>query len=144
MALENFDAIDRGVRILRAVPEPGWAAIESAVIAATRATPRGGWPIDVDDPEPGVEGTLRVTDLVLGTAVSKALAHDEDYAVIDIATEIDGTSLRGLTVRLSGRYLAELPAALDRVTTRCRKVVSEIIGARPDLRIDVIVEDVHR
>jgi hypothetical protein len=146
MAIGDYDAIDRAARLLRVQPEPGWHAIENTVISAVRATPRSGWPLDVDepDPSPAATGRLQVSDLVLGTLVSRALADDDSYVVLDVDVHSNDAELTGVSVELSGRYLTDLPAAVERVTARCDAVIARVIGARPGVRIDVTVSDVHR
>lgn len=146
MAIGDYDAIDRAARLLRVQPEPGWRAIENTVIAAVHATPRAGWPLDVDDPRPGAvtAGRLHVSDLVLGTLISRELSDDESYAVLDVDVRSSDAALVGVSIELSGRYLTDLPAAIDRVTARCSAVIARVIGARPAVTVDVAVTDVHR
>jgi hypothetical protein len=144
MAVGDFDLIGRGARILQTEPEPGWDAIARRVIAAVRAAPRGGWPLDIDDPQPGTApGRLRISDLVLGTALSRALAGDPDYAVTDIEIHAESAALQDITVHISGRYRADLHVASDRVAAVCEGVITELVGARPGLPIQVVVDDVH-
>jgi hypothetical protein len=145
MAIGDYDAIDRGARVLRLLPEPGWQAIEDDVIAAVRMTPRGGWPLLVEDPLPGTAaGILRVSELVLGTLLSRALADDPDYGVTDIRIESEESTLQTISIDLSGRYLADLQAAVERVRSRCEGVVAEVIGDTPGVAIRVTVTDIHR
>jgi hypothetical protein len=145
MAIGDYDAIDRAARVLRVLPEPGWHAIEDDVISAVRLTPRGGWPLLVEDPAPGGSlGTLRVSELVLGTLLSRALADDPDYAVTDIRIASEESALHSVSVELSGRYLADLPAAVERAQTRCEEVIADVIGDMPGVSIEVTVTDVHR
>jgi hypothetical protein len=145
MAIGDYDAIDRAARVLRVLPEPGWHAIEDDVISAVRLTPRGGWPLLVEDPSPGGSlGTLRVSELVLGTLLSRALTDDPDYAVTDIRIGFEESALHSVSVELSGRYLADLPAAVERAQARCEEVIADVIGDMPGVSIEVTVTDVHR
>lgn len=145
MAIGDYDAIDRAARVLRVLPEPGWHAIEDDVIAAVRLTPRGGWPLLVDDPLPGTAaGVLRVSEIVLGALLSRALAGDPDYGVTDIRIDSEESVLQSISIELSGRYLAGLPAAVERARARCEKVVADVIGATAGPSINVTVTDVHR
>jgi len=145
MAVGDYDAIDRAARVLRVLPEPGWRAIEDDVIAAVRRTPRGGWPLLVEDPSPGTaEGILRVSELVLGALLSRALADDPDYRVTDIRIGSEEAVLHSISIELSGRYLADLPAAVERARALCEDVVADVIGDIPGLSIDVSATDVHR
>jgi hypothetical protein len=145
MAIGDHSAIDRAVRVLRAQPEPGWHAIEDDVIAAVRATPRGGWPLLVVDPRPGTAvGTLYVSDLALGTLLSRALAGDPDYGVTDIRIQSQSETLQSISVDLSGRYQADLLAAVARAKARCESVVADVVGDMPEVTIAVTVTDVHR
>lgn len=145
MAIGDYDAIDRAARVLRVEPEPGWRAIEDDVIAAVRSTPRGGWPLLVEDPRPGTAvGVLHVSDLVLGALLSRALAGDPDYAVTDIDIQSEGTALQRVSVSLSGRYLADLPTAVARAEARCEQVIADVIGDMPGVSVTISVTDVHR
>jgi hypothetical protein len=145
MAMNDYDAVDRAARLLRVVPEPGWQAIEDGVIAAVRATPRGGWPLLVDDPRPGTAaGVLRVSELVLGALLSRALAHDPDARVTDIRIESQAAVLQSISVELSGRYRADLAVAVDRARAVCEEVVTEVIGDAAGVSIHAAVTDIHR
>lgn len=144
MAMRDYDALNRGARILRAQRETGWYAIEERVIAAVRSTPRGGWPLDVDDPSSGgAPGRIRVSDRVLKTLLSRALADDSDYVVTHVGVDSDDGVIQRISIELNGRYMAQLPAAIQRVIGRCRAVVADVIGDRPDLAVDVAISDVH-
>jgi len=144
MAIGDYELTGRAARILREVPEPGWRAVERRVIAAVRATPRGGWPLDVEDPNPGALGTIRVSDLVLSTLLSRELAGDPDYVVTGIDVTSEGSVLLGISIQLSGRYLSELPSVTDRITGRCEAVLANVLGRTADVAITVTVIDVHR
>ncbi len=145
MAIGDYDAISRAAQLMRTQPESGWRAIEDDVIAAVGSTTRGGWPLDVDDPRPGTaRGALRVTDLVVGALLSRALRGDPDYVVTGIDVESEGSALQGISIQISGRYLSYLPDVQARVTDRCRAVVSQVVGVRSDLPISVAIGDVHR
>lgn len=144
MAIGDYDAIDRAARRLRDEPEPGWAAIEQTVVAAVRATPRAGWPIDVDDPQPGVPGRLRVSDLAVSAHLSRALAGDPDFVVTDIAVVSEGSVLQAVSVTLSGRYQSDLVAAAHRARRAVDTVLADTVGPRPDAAVSVSVRDVHR
>lgn len=135
----------RARQILRAVPEPGWEAIESSVVAAVRATPRGGWPLDVDDPDPATtSGVLRVSDLALGAALGRALRGDPDYVVTHIEHPSDDGVLQRVSIFISGRYGADLTAAAGRVRRRAAAVVADVLGPSRVPEVEVEVTDVHR
>lgn len=139
------DVTIRAARALQAQPEPGWHQIRDAVIASVRSTPRGGWPLLVEDPRPGTAaGIMRVSGLVLGALLSRALADDPDYAVTGIDVAVEDSLLQGISVELSARYPAELPPVISRVRARCHAVVAEVIGAAAGVPIHVTVSDVHR
>jgi hypothetical protein len=145
MAIGDLDAVDRAAHLMRAQPEPGWHAIEDAVVTAIRSTPRGGWPLLVEDPQPGsAPGTLLVSDVVLGARLSRALSGDPDYAVTDIEIRSEGTALQGVSIRLSGRYLADLRSAAARAQARCKAVIADVVGNTTGIAINVAVDDVHR
>lgn len=135
---------NRAACALQAQPEPGWFQIRDAVIDAVRSTLRGGRPILVEDPRPGSDaGILRVSGLVLGALLSRALAEDPDYAVTDIELTVDDDRLHSISIDLSARYLAEFSPVVNRVRARCHAVVAGAIGASTDVPIHLHVRDVH-
>jgi hypothetical protein len=148
MAVGDYDLggpLARARRVLREAPEPGWEAIEECVLAAVRNTPRGGWPLTVVDPDPSPPpGTIVVSDLALKASVARELRDDADYAVGAIEVAVDGTSLLGMRVELTGRYGADLNAAARRALASCARVVDEVIGEVETIPIEVVVTDVHR
>ena len=144
MAIGDYDVLAHASQVLRDAPETGWAALEKRVIDAVRATPRGGWPIEVVDPSPGsAPGTIRVSDLVLKATIARALHRDSDIALTAIAADIDDEELRAVRIEVSGRYGTALPAAADRVRDTARAVVADLTG-RDDVDVSVTVVDVHR
>lgn len=139
------DALNDARRLLRAAPEPGWDALEPRVMAAVRATPRGGWPLDVDDPDPdAAPGVIKVSDLVLGAALGRALREDSGFDVIDLVIDSGEGALRGISVQIAGRYGADLMAAADRVRAIAVEVVTEVLGSSFEFSVDVRVSDVRR
>lgn len=145
MTGNDNDVAIRAAHALQAQPEPGWYQIRDAVIASIRSTPRGGWPLLVEDPRPGTAaGIMRVSGLVLGALLSRALADDPDYAVTDIDMTVEDSLLQGISLEISARYPAELPPVISRVRARCDAVVAEVIGATAPVPIHVTVSDVHR
>jgi hypothetical protein len=145
MAIGDYDALTRAAGVLRSHRESGWDAIEDTVISVVRSTPRGSWPLKVDDPQPySAPGELRVSELVLGAKLSRALAGDPDYALLDIDVASTDAALQRISVSVSGRYLADLRAAAERITARCDAVIHEVIGERPGVALDVDIIDVHR
>lgn len=141
----QYELVNRAARILRVVPEPGWHAIERDVVAAVRSTPRGGWPLDVDDPEPGgARGVLRVSDLALTNLLSRALRNDPDYTVVDLRADSNDGVLNDVSIDVSCRYLADAQNAAQRVRDRAAAVIADVIGATVVPTITVTVTDVHR
>ncbi|MDA2891950.1 hypothetical protein PDG61_13580 [Mycolicibacterium sp. BiH015] len=145
MTGDEDDVTVRAARTLQEQPEPGWIQIRDAVIASVRSTPRGGWPLVVEDPRPGsAAGIVRVSGLVLGALLSRALADDPEYAVTDIDFSVEDSVLQGISIDLSAHYRVQLPPVVSRVRARCRAVVAEVIGAAAGIPIHVTVSDVHR
>jgi len=145
MAVGDYDLVGRAAEILRVAPEPGWRAIERDVLAAVRATPRGGWPLDVEDPDPaGARGVIRVSDLALTGVLSRALAGDPDYRVLDIGADSDDGVLQGVRVEVSCRYLADAHAVGLRIRQRCALVLLDVIGGSVPAPVAVTVGDIHR
>lgn len=139
------DVLRRAPRVLRAAPEPGWRALESKVLAAVRATPRGGWPLDVEDARPAtVPGALRVSDLVLGTELGRALRGDTSYQVTNIDITSEEGVLQAVSITISGRYGADLTAAGARIRRQTAAVVADIVGASSVPAIEVDITDIHR
>lgn len=144
-AAGDYELVNRAARILRVVPEPGWQAIERDVVAAVRATPRGGWPLDVVDPEPGgARGVIRVSDLALTNLLSRALRDDPDYAVVDIRAESNDFVLLDVSLDLSCRYRSQAKVAARRVRERAAAIIADVVGDPVAASITVNVVDVHR
>ncbi|MCV7074150.1 hypothetical protein H7H73_31600 [Mycobacterium rufum] len=134
----------RASRDLRAMPERGWVAIEQRVIDAVRATPRGGWPLDVVDPRPGdAPGRIEVSDLVLRAGLARALRSLPDLTLVDVAVALDEKTLRAVRIEVSGRYGADLSATAAQARTLAAGVIAEVLGTE-DVDIDIVVSDVHR
>ncbi len=144
MAIGDYDVLARASRDLRAMPERGWVAIEQRVIDAVRATPRGGWPLDVVDPRPGdAPGRIEVSDLVLRAGLARALRSLPDLSLVDVAVALDDKTLRAVRIEVSARYGADLTATADRARTLAAGVIAEILGTE-GVDVDIVVADVHR
>ena len=146
MAIGDYDVLARASRDLRAMPERGWVAIEARVIDAVRATPRGGWPLDVVDPRPGdAPGRIEVSDLVLRAGLARALRSLPDLTLVDVdvAVALDEKTLRAVRIEVSGRYGADLSATAAQARTLAAGVIAEVLGTE-DVDIDIVVSDVHR
>ncbi|KGI66375.1 hypothetical protein MJO55_01355 [Mycolicibacterium rufum] len=144
MAIGDYDVLARASRDLRAMPERGWVAIEQRVIDAVRATPRGGWPLDVVDPRPGdAPGRIEVSDLVLRAGLARALRSLPDLTLVDVAVALDEKTLRAVRIEVSGRYGADLSATAAQARTLAAGVIAEVLGTE-DVDIDIVVSDVHR
>lgn len=144
MAIGDYDVLARASRDLRAAPERGWVAIEARVIDAVRATPRGGWPLDVVDPRPGdAPGRIEVSDLVLRAGLARALRALPDLTLVDVAVALDEKTLRAVRIEVSGRYGADLSATAAQARTLAAGVIAEILGTE-GVAIDIVVSDVHR
>jgi len=145
MAIGNYDVLSRASRELRALPERGWMAVEQRVIDAVRATPRGGWPLEVVDPHPGqAPGRIEVSDLVLRAGVARAVRPIAQLLLVDVAVTLLDKTLRGVRVELSGRYGADLVAATARARTLVTAAIVEIVGDAGTLDVDIAVTDIHR
>lgn len=144
MAIGDHDVLARASRDLRAMPERGWVAIEARVIDAVRATPRGGWPLDVVDPRPGdARGRIEVSDLVLRAGLARALRALPDLTLVDVAVALDEKALRAVRIEVSGRYGTDLSATAAQARTLAAGVITEILGTE-GVDIDIVVSDVHR
>ncbi|KRE27487.1 hypothetical protein ASG82_13860 [Mycobacterium sp. Soil538] len=144
MAIGDYDVLARASRDLRALPESGWVAIEQRVIDAVRATPRGGWPLDVVDPRPGdAPGRIEVSDLVLRAGLARALRSIPDLTLVDVEVALDGKTLRAVRIEVSGRYGADLSATAAQARMVAAAVISDVLGVE-GVDVDIVVTDVHR
>lgn len=145
MAIGDYDVLARASRVLRAAPEPGWAAIEQTVIDAVRRTPRAGWPIAVADPAQGSSpGRILVSDLALRTLIAEQVATIPDVALVDVDVTLDGETLQSVRVEISGRFGSDLRGAAERVRALAEAVVAQAVGHDADVAVAVAVTDVHR
>jgi hypothetical protein len=145
MAIGDYDVLARASRELRAMPERGWMAIESHVIDAVRATPRGGWPLEVVDPRPGqAPGRIEISDLVLRAGVARALRPVPDLKLVDVAVTLQDKTLRGVRVELSGRYGADLVAGTAQARDLVSAVIAQVVGTADGVDVDIAVTDVYR
>lgn len=143
MAIGDYDVLARASRVLRAAPEPGWAAIEQSVIEAVRRTPRGGWPIAAADPAPdSAPGRILVSDLAVRTLIAEQVATVPDVALVDVDVVLDGETLRSVRVEVGGRFGSDLRGAAERVRVLTEAAVAEAVGHDAD--VAVAVTEVHR
>ena len=150
MAAMNTDdplgvLLARAGQALRELSEPGWDRIADTVIAAVRNTPRSGWPLTVEDPDPhpSQAGSLAVSDLVVRSALAAALRLDQICipTAVDILT--DGTDLTRITVEIAGRYGDQLTDVAEHVRQLAHNVLDDLLGsAALGHHIDVAVIDI--
>lgn len=137
----------RAGQALRDFGEPGWDRIADTVIAAVRNTPRAGWPLTAEDPDPqpSAPGCLVVSDLVVRQALAAALRLDEICVPTAVDILIDGTDLQRIKVEIAGRYGDRLTDVADRVRRLTRTVLDDLLGAGAlGHHIDVTVIDIVR
>lgn len=137
----------RAGQALRDLGEPGWDRTADTVIAAVRNTPRAGWPLTAEDPDPqpSAPGCLAVSDLVIRQALAAALRLDEICIPTAVDILIDGTDLQRITVEIAGRYGDQLTDVADRVRRLTRTVLDDLLGAAAlGHHIDVTVIDIVR
>ncbi|TRW87929.1 hypothetical protein FK535_05710 [Mycolicibacterium sp. 018/SC-01/001] len=145
MAIGDYDVLHRASRELRAMPEPGWAAVERRVIEAVRATPRSGWPISVVDPRPGqAPGRIEVSDLVVRAGLARVLRSLPDVALVDVSVTVDERMLQEVRIEVSGRYGVDLTAIAAEIRTQATAVITQVLGDATGVQIDVAFTDVHR
>ena len=137
--------LSRAGQALRELGEPGWDRIADTVIAAVRNTPRSGWPLTVEDPDPhpSQAGSLAVSDLVVRSALAAALRLDQICipTAVDILT--DGTDLTRITVEIAGRYGDQLTDVAEHVRQLAHNVLDDLLGAAAlGHHIDVAVIDI--
>lgn len=137
----------RAGQALRELGEPGWDRIADTVIAAVRNTPRSGWPLTAEDPDPrpSQPGWIAVSDLVVRQALAAALRLDEICIPTAVDILIDGTDLQRIKVEIVGRYGDQLTDIADRVRGLTQTVLDDLLGAAAlGHHIDVTVIDIVR
>lgn len=136
----------RAGQALRELSEPGWDRIADTVIAAVRNTPRSGWPVTVEDPDPQqppMPGCIAVSDLVIRAALAAALRVDQICMPTAVDIALDGTDLRRLSVEITGRYGNRLTEVADHVRDVAAGVLDDLLGvAALGHEIDVAVVDI--
>jgi len=137
--------LNRAGEMLNGLAEPGWDRIAETVIDAVRATPRGGWPLQVaTPPDSTAEGATAVSDLVLRGVLARAVRLDELCvpSLIDVAVE--GTEIKRIRIELTARYGSELRAVAEQVRTTAAAIVEDLLGdiAAIGDRIDVAVTEI--
>lgn len=137
----------RAGQALRELGEPGWDRIADNVIAAVRRTPRSGWPLTVEDPDPAPEpsGRLAVSDVVIRSTLAAALRLDQMCFPTAIDVLVEGTDLRGVRIEITGRYGDRLAEIADRTRGVAAAVLDDLLGAAAlGRRINVAVIDIVR
>jgi hypothetical protein len=142
--------LSRAASFLRDAPEPGWDAISDRVLAAVRATPRHGWPIQATPlPDDTGPGELYVSDHALRAVLARALRRR--YLCVPTAITFtfdqhDDRLLRGLHLDITGSYGTELRLLGDQIRATVHQIVHEVLGpvhnAHQRRPIDVTISDV--
>ncbi|MCV7058363.1 hypothetical protein [Mycolicibacterium gilvum] len=151
-AMNGDDPLDvllsRAGQALRELSEPGWDRIADTVIAAIRNTPRSGWPVAAEDPdpqEPPQPGGIAVSDLVIRAALAAALRLDQICAPAAVDVHLDGTELHHISVEITGRYGHRLTEVADHVRGIAATILDDLLGAAAlGHQIDVAVIDIVR
>lgn len=145
--MTNPDSIlDRAAAILRSTSDPGWDAASEQIIAAVRAAPRHGWPLETDTPPgPPDEGSVYITDHVLRSTVARELRRTYLCQPTAIDIDFDGTELRALTIHVTGSYGAHLHTLAERIRATTADIITDLYahhGATARAHIDIIITDV--
>jgi hypothetical protein len=131
--------------ILRDAAEPGWNAIASRVIDAVRATPRaGGWALLADGADHPGAGHLYVSENVVRNILSVTLRQQYVCMPTVIDFDVDGGTLHGVHIEVTGSYGTELRELADRIRTTTSAVITELLGASATDQqpIDITITDV--
>jgi hypothetical protein len=140
--------LSRAGQALRELSEPGWDRIADTVIAAVRNTPRSGWPITAEDPDPHdppLPGSIAVSDLVIRAALAAALRVDQICMPTAVDVALDGTDLNRIKVEITGRYGNQLTEVADHVRGVAATILDDLLGvAALGHQIDVAVVDIVR
>ena len=138
----------RAGQALRELSEPGWDRIADTVIAAVRNTPRSGWPVAAEEPdpqEPPQPGCIAVSDLVIRATLAAALRVDQICAPSAVDVHLDGTDLHRISVEITGRYGNRLTEVTDYVRGIATTILDDLLGAAAlGHQIDVTVVDIVR
>ena len=140
--------LSRAGQALRELGEPGWDRIADTVIAAVRNTPRSGWPVTAEDPDPQqppLPGCIAVSDLVIRAALAAALRVDRICTPSAVDVHLDGTDLQRISVEITGRYGNQLTEVADHVREIAASILDDLLGAAAlGHQIDVAVIDIVR
>lgn len=138
----------RAGQALRELGEPGWDRIAETVITAVRNTPRSGWPLTAQDPDPQqppIPGFIAVSDLVIRGALAAALRLDQMCIPTAVDVQLDGTQLDRICIEITGRYGNQLADVADHVRDIAASVLDDLLGAASlGHHIDVAVVDLVR
>ena len=142
------ELLSRAGQALRELGEPGWNRIADTVIAAVRNTPRSGWPVAAQDPDPQqppLPGCIAVSDLVIRAALAAALRVDRICTPSAVDVHLDGTDLQRISVEIAGRYGNQLTEVADHVREIAASILDDLLGAAAlGHQIDVAVIDIVR
>lgn len=147
MTSDPDSILSRAARELKDAPEePRWLDISSSIISRVRSTTRRSWPVDGQFPTapPGRDSdTLRVSDLVVRTAILRSLQGVHGSQPTDISLYLDDHRCTGLSLTVVGAYGSDLQAVGDELATIALGVVEDWLGlalTRDD--VDVRVDDI--
>lgn len=136
----------RAGQALRELAEPGWDRIADTVIVAVRSTPRSGWPLRAVNPRPGqppVNGGITVSDLVLRSALARALRVDDAYAPTAIDVSRHDSDLQRIRIEIIGRYGSRLHNIASQIRTTAAAIIDDILGPHSEGQyIDIVITDV--
>ena len=129
-----------------------WIDISSSIVSRVRATTRHTWPVEAEFATAATEpsraaDTLRVSDLIVRSAIRRALAgvHGAEPTKIDLY--LDGYTCTGAHIDVVGVYGEDLQAVGDELAVITLGVLEEILGSprNPLTRddIDVRVQDIY-
>lgn len=132
--------------------EARWIDISSSIVSRVRATTRHTWPVEAEFTTPAADSlratdTLRVSDLIVRSAIRRALVgvHGAEPTKIDLY--LDGHTCTGAHIDVVGVYGEDLQAVGDELAAITLGVFEEILGSpkgpltRDD--IDVRVQDIY-
>jgi hypothetical protein len=125
--------LSRAASFLRDAPEPGWDAISDRVLAAVRATPRHGWPLQAAPlPDEVGTGALFVSDHALRAILARELRRR--YLCLPTAITFtvdphDDRLLSGVHLDITGSYGTELRLLGDQIRATVAQIVHDVLGA---------------
>ncbi|MDJ0393672.1 hypothetical protein QMK17_10055 [Rhodococcus sp. G-MC3] len=148
MTTDSDSILARAARELKDAPaEPRWLDISSSIISKVRSTTRRTWPVDgafPTSPSARDADTLRISDLVVRTAILRSLQGVRGSQPTDISLYLDDHVCTGLSISVVGVYGSDLQAVGNELAGIAIGIVADVLGiALTRDEVDVRVDDIE-